>query len=501
MPPAAAIFEWVLIGIVLAALVPVVVAGIQILFVLLHSRRYLESSGAWLPNVAVLIPAWNEALVLRATVERLSQLDYPSGQLRVYVIDDASTDDTPAVMAQLCEEFPEQVRHLRRAVGGQGKAHTLNHGLDVVLAEGWAEAVLITDADVLFTPTSLRKMARHFADPNVGAVTAYVKEGSVPGTFMTRTIAFEYVTAQAVARRSLNVLGTQACLAGGAQLHRTENLREMGGRISTDTLAEDTVTTLDTELAGRKVLLEPNAIVWAEEPPLVRSLWGQRIRWGRGNLQVTRRYREYWFRPGKNPRLGSWTFGAIWFSVLLQPFLLIFSSIALVTLYVIGNPNTFALFKTLWLTSAVVYLMVIGAAAAVDSQTLRRAWWEALLFPGLINVIFVWIAILTPSLAWTLQAIGNGLGFSPNGTQAFVVTFTLFSYAWLSLSMAVSYAGKCVEKVPRLGPPAARVLLFVGGYGPLLCAVTIAAAMLELRNAQATWVKTEKVGAVRLGGG
>ena len=39
MPPAAAIFEWVLIGIVLAALVPVVVAGIQILFVLLHSRR------------------------------------------------------------------------------------------------------------------------------------------------------------------------------------------------------------------------------------------------------------------------------------------------------------------------------------------------------------------------------------------------------------------------------------------------------------------------------
>jgi hypothetical protein len=40
------------------------------------------------------------------------------------------------------------------------------------------EALLITDADVNFEPDSLRKMVRHLADPQVGAVTAYLKEGS-----------------------------------------------------------------------------------------------------------------------------------------------------------------------------------------------------------------------------------------------------------------------------------------------------------------------------------
>ena len=38
--------------------------------------------------------------------------------------------------------------HLRRDKGGQGKAHTLNHGLRSIHAEGWFEAVLIIDAEV-----------------------------------------------------------------------------------------------------------------------------------------------------------------------------------------------------------------------------------------------------------------------------------------------------------------------------------------------------------------
>ncbi len=48
---------------------------------------------------------------------------------------------------------------------------------------------------------------RHFADPEVGAVTAYIKEGSRPANYMNRFIAYEYVNAQAGARRAQNVLG------------------------------------------------------------------------------------------------------------------------------------------------------------------------------------------------------------------------------------------------------------------------------------------------------
>lgn len=69
----------------------------------------------------------------------------------MYIVDDASTDDTPAVLAAKQARFPGSVVHLRREQGGQGKAHTLNHGLERALADKWTQAVLIMDADVVFT--------------------------------------------------------------------------------------------------------------------------------------------------------------------------------------------------------------------------------------------------------------------------------------------------------------------------------------------------------------
>ena len=114
-------------------------------------------------------------------------------------------------------QYPGNVIHLRREQGRPGKAHTLNYGLAIILGDEWMEALLITDADVIFTPDSLRKMTRHLADPQVGAVTAYIKEGSRPGNYLTRFIGYEYITAQAAARRGQNVLGAIACLALAAR--------------------------------------------------------------------------------------------------------------------------------------------------------------------------------------------------------------------------------------------------------------------------------------------
>ena len=47
------------------------------------------------PRTAVLIPAWNEGAVIAGSIDRLMAAEYPPESLRVYVVDDASTDDTP----------------------------------------------------------------------------------------------------------------------------------------------------------------------------------------------------------------------------------------------------------------------------------------------------------------------------------------------------------------------------------------------------------------------
>lgn len=126
---------------------PVISNGLQFLVLPLHAfRNHYRKAAPYTPNVAVIVPAWNEGLVIGASIERMLSLEYPAEKLRVFVVDDASTDSTPEVVLQKAAEHPGRVVHLRREVGGEGKAHTLNHGISRILADPWAEAVLIMDA-------------------------------------------------------------------------------------------------------------------------------------------------------------------------------------------------------------------------------------------------------------------------------------------------------------------------------------------------------------------
>ncbi len=469
----------VLVAIVMLGAVAPVVGTWQILLAGVHAvRNHLRRTGPCLPRTVVVLPAWNEALVIGATIDRVMAMDYPADRLRVMVIDDASTDTTPAVIAEHAARFPGRVLHVRTTQGGLGKAHALNQGLDRILADDWAEAVLIADADVQFEAGSLRRMTRHLADPAVGAVTAYIKEGTHDAGYLNRFVAWEYLTAQAASRRTQDVLGGLACLAGGAQLHSRANLEAIGGRIDTSTLAEDTVATFETQLRGRRAVFEPHAVVWAEEPADLRSLWKQRMRWSRGNIQVTRRYRDIWFRPWRRIGIGGITFGLAWFTVLLQPLLMIASSVALAVLLVLGDPMAWPAFRALWVVSAVCYLFLTLSCFVIDRPAARSSWREGILFPGIVSVLIIGYTCLEATVPWELSA--------PTPV-AWVLAI------WLAGCMVVSWLAMRLETV-RGGRYWSRGLIYLAGYGAFLCLVTLVAYVREARGAEQRWDKTEKRG-------
>lgn len=469
---------------------PLVTALAQFLLVgLQRYRRLYDRVGLCLPRTAVLIPARNEGAVLRSSIEALLALRYPRDRIRVVVIDDASTDDTALVLAGLAREHGDVVRHLRRESGGQGKAHTLNHGLRSVLADPWTEAVLVMDADVVFDTEALWRMTRHLNDPDVGAVTAYIQEGSGSrGNYLTRYVAFEYITAQAAARRTQNVLGAVACLAGGAQLHSRDNLQAIGGRFDTTTLAEDTVTTFDSQLAGRRVVFDGYSRVLAEEPDDPAGLWRQRLRWARGNYQVTWRYRDVWFRGrlAGGHRLGSWLFGLIWFSVLLTPFLMLISAAALIILFYTDTSSSWFAFRALWVVNLVSYLFVALLSFVVDPATARHCWREALAFPGVVSCFFLVVTAFPAALLPWLD--GLGLGMARDSPHPLM----LFAYCWLALAMPLAWVAKLAggTRLAWLSRP----LLHLVGYGSLLAACSFAAFLMQVRHKEQAWGRTEKTG-------
>jgi glycosyltransferase involved in cell wall biosynthesis len=487
------VIDWILYAVVLAGAVPLATGCYQFALAGLHRFRRRDALADVFPHVAVIVPAWNEAAVIERTLEQLAALDYPHDALRVYVVDDASTDTTPEIVRAAGERHPGLVFHLRRARGGEGKAQTINYGLRHVAEDPWYEAILIIDADVILTSSALRRMARHLASADVGAVTAYIKEGSHPGNYLNRFIAYEYIAAQAAARRAQNVLGAHACLAGGAQLISRAALEAIGGMIDTTTLAEDTVTTFEIQLTGRRVVFEPHAVVWAEEPREVDALWKQRLRWGRGNLQITSRFRRIWFRRSAG-NLGGVSFALIWFPILLMPVLMVIASFGLITLFFVDRDASAHVFRLLWLISVVTYVFSTGSCFSVDPGTARRVWREGLLFPGAVSLT-VMLYAAAPALFTVYGARWlRDLGADPARIYLGTVLL-LFSYLWISACMVAAFLLKRLaasHRVPWLVAP----LVYLVGFGPILCGVTCSAYVMQFRGAAMTWEKTEKIGAI-----
>src|SRR4051812_45766249 len=84
------------VALVLLGTLPVFVGLYQyVLLAFSFFFTHLSKTEIFLPRVAVLIPAWNEGMVIATTIDRLMRLRYPKDSLRIYVIDDASSDQTP----------------------------------------------------------------------------------------------------------------------------------------------------------------------------------------------------------------------------------------------------------------------------------------------------------------------------------------------------------------------------------------------------------------------
>ncbi|MEL6544674.1 MAG: glycosyltransferase family 2 protein, partial [Myxococcota bacterium] len=141
----------VLATFVVLAILPVLTGLFQYLVAIVSVfATHLDGVKPFSPRISILIPAWNEDAVIEVTIDRLMALDYPTDRLRVYVVDDASTDQTPFMVMNKSKQYPGRVFHVRRVAGGEGKAHTLNYGLDELWRSEWTEAVLIMDADVIY---------------------------------------------------------------------------------------------------------------------------------------------------------------------------------------------------------------------------------------------------------------------------------------------------------------------------------------------------------------
>jgi len=355
------------------------------------------------PSVTVLVPAYNEEVVILDTIRSALASGYP--KLEILVIDDGSTDHTAELVKDNYGHDP-RVRLLLQP--NRGKPTALNNGL----AEATGEIIVSIDADTIVDPDAIPLLVRHFADPKVGAVAGNVKVMN-RNRWLTRWQALEYITSQNLEKRAFDLLNCIPVVPGAAGAWRTEVLRSHGG-FSGDTVAEDTDLTLTIRREGWKILYDEDAIGRTEVPETVEALIRQRFRWTFGTMQAIWKHRD---AVGK-PRYG--------------------------TLGWVAIPNIFLFQILLPLVSPIIDLLFLLSIALWGLAQLRVAripqlWTSQDVERSLIFfAIFMLIDLLTCVVAFALEKNEDWTLLAPLILQRFYYRQMMYVVLFRAVKEAVS---------------------------------------------------------------
>jgi 1,2-diacylglycerol 3-beta-glucosyltransferase len=338
----------------------------------------------------VLVAAKNEEAVIGSLVENLCNLDYPTCRYDLWIIDDNSTDLTPAVLKQLATKYENLHIIHRLPNAGGGKSGALNQ----VWSKTQADIIAVFDADAQVPKDLLRRVLPLFDREQVGAVQVRKAISNALTNFWTRgqmtEMAFDsYVQQQRIA------IGGIGELRGNGQFVRRTALERCGGW-NEETITDDLDLTLRLHLDHWDIDLLMLPAVGEEGVANAIGLWHQRNRWAEGGYQ---RYLDYWRLIAQN-RLGTGkTIDLLMF--LMTQYVLPTAAIPDFLMALIRNcPPMLAPVTTLATLFALVG-MVKGLRQTTDPHTKRRFLAPVMLANALLGTIYMlhWIPVMTSTTA------------------------------------------------------------------------------------------------------
>ncbi len=236
------------------------------------------------PFITIMIPAHNEGIVIKNTVENITTVDYDNYEL--ILIDDRSEDNTAEVIKQIAEEHPNIKYLIREKDAFPGKSAVLNDALK--MAKG--EAILVFDADARIKPDFIKNLLPKLEPEDVGAVQARKVISNRNDNFLTRCQDNE------MALDTHFQIGRDAVkgaveLRGNGELIKRKALEDIGGW-NNYTITDDLDMSTRMQIKGWDIRFCPEVSVYEEGVMKIVPLIRQRRRWIEGSI---RRYLEnFW---------------------------------------------------------------------------------------------------------------------------------------------------------------------------------------------------------------
>ncbi|MCU1532832.1 MAG: hypothetical protein JWO49_2403 [Arthrobacter sp.] len=229
-------------------------------------------------RVVVLVPAYNEAGSIGATLDGLMDQSRPAD--RIVVIPNGCTDAT----AREARKYPVTVMELPR----------LEHRKSEALNRAWAQyaydadVVVCLDADTVLPPNALAAWAEEF-----GAEEGALLGGSSskftmqdPG-LLSRLQKAEFATwtDTALRRGRTSVLAGTGCAINNSVLRQVAAREDREGPWVYTSQVEDFELTYRIRELGYVCQVSPDVRAYTDSMKSLKALWGQRMKWQVGTVE------------------------------------------------------------------------------------------------------------------------------------------------------------------------------------------------------------------------
>lgn len=233
-------------------------------------RRLPE--GSPLPKVSLVVAAYNEASCIEQKLANSLALDYPADRFELVIGSDGSTDGTNEKV-RACRDTRVRLSMAPRA----GKTSVLNRCIPTATGD----IVVLSDANTMIDPDAVRKLVRHFEDPEVGAVCGKLR--------LYNRVKQDYEESAYWAYESLLKLyegkrGAVMGANGGLYAIR----RTLFTALPPSTIVDDFVIPMRIMESGYKVVYEEEAVAHEETTEDYAREFGRRARIAAGNFQSLR---------------------------------------------------------------------------------------------------------------------------------------------------------------------------------------------------------------------
>jgi cellulose synthase/poly-beta-1,6-N-acetylglucosamine synthase-like glycosyltransferase len=334
----------------------------------LAKRKFYEKS--FQPNISVLLPAHNEEKVIADTINSLLASDY-RGKIEVIVINDGSTDNTEGAVREM-QKKDKRIRLFR--TNHVGKSRALNFGA----RKARYGYLLFLDADSVVEKQTIKEIVKPLQDERIAASSGQVRV-KMTANPLTWFQDFEYILSSGW--RYLCSLIDSVSVLPGFFATKKKVFLEVGG-FSADTLTEDFDITLSFKKKGYEAAVNPKAVMYTTCPSSLKQLAKQRLRWGRGNIQVIKKHKDMLFSK-KHKILG-------YYVLPTHIFWYVFSLLYL--------PSVFY-----WMFSDYYkYFFSTGNYFSVEARLFFLKWFCSYGMFDLMHKVFLGIYSLTPLLAITI---------------------------------------------------------------------------------------------------